>query len=153
MQNLLSKSFFFSIFLALSPFWGTRARSVRTIYFVFQWTRLYAARMQLRVMCSWHELACCAWNTYMQFVRWCRNSSKKHCCSLDVRKFNFGQFFFLTLSLLPLSFPSALIFPQVAGLKYKVNATVNGSTNVVIGAFKPLPHTGNPLEIQDVTAA
>jgi hypothetical protein len=39
--------------------------------------------------------------------------------------------------------------PQVAGLKYKVAATVNGKA-VVITAFKPLPHTGNPMEVQGV---
>ncbi len=41
---------------------------------------------------------------------------------------------------------------QVAGLKYRVAATVNGSTDVVIAAFKPLPHTGAPLEVQGVEA-
>ncbi len=37
----------------------------------------------------------------------------------------------------------------MAGLKYKVAATVNGKA-VVITAFKPLPHTGNPMEVQGV---
>lgn len=37
---------------------------------------------------------------------------------------------------------------QVAGLKYKVRALVNGTTSVVLTAFKPLPHTGQPLQVQ-----
>ncbi len=39
---------------------------------------------------------------------------------------------------------------QVAGLKYKVKAKVNQDTEVVITAYKPLPHTGLPLEVQGV---
>jgi hypothetical protein len=42
----------------------------------------------------------------------------------------------------------------VAGLKYQVTVSVNGApSSHVIHAFKPLPHTGAPLEVQDVTAA
>ncbi len=41
---------------------------------------------------------------------------------------------------------------QVAGLKYKVKALVNGATEVVVTAYKPLPHTGQPLEVQGVEA-
>lgn len=38
--------------------------------------------------------------------------------------------------------------PQVvAGLNYKVQATVDGES-VIIAAFKPLPHTGAPVEVK-----
>ena len=37
---------------------------------------------------------------------------------------------------------------MVAGLNYKVKATLDGGDSVVIAAFKPLPHTGNPLVIK-----
>lgn len=35
---------------------------------------------------------------------------------------------------------------QVAGVNYKVKALVNGS-ETVFKAYKPLPHTGNPVQI------
>lgn len=37
----------------------------------------------------------------------------------------------------------------VAGVNYKVVAKVQGK-RVVIGAFKPLPHTGNAVEVKTV---
>lgn len=44
----------------------------------------------------------------------------------------------------------------VAGVKYKVKASLSlaagGERSVTIVAFKPLPHTGNPLEVQEVAA-
>ncbi len=52
----------------------------------------------------------------------------------------------------PLAACAPLPPTQVAGLKYKVKATVNGGTPVIISAFKPLPHTGNPLDVQGVAA-
>lgn len=42
--------------------------------------------------------------------------------------------------------------PQVAGLNYSVSALVNGAAHT-IAAFKPLPHTGLPLEVKSVTPA
>ena len=39
----------------------------------------------------------------------------------------------------------------VAGLNYKVKASVDGAS-VLISAFKPLPHTGTPLSITTVEA-
>jgi hypothetical protein len=45
----------------------------------------------------------------------------------------------------------------VAGLKYRVTATLTGeggaASRVTITAFKPLPHTGGPLAIEEVVAA
>ena len=42
--------------------------------------------------------------------------------------------------------------PQVAGVNYSVSALVNGAAHT-IAAFKPLPHTGLPLEVKSVTPA
>ena len=36
---------------------------------------------------------------------------------------------------------------QVAGLNYSLHGTVNGTIKVHVRAFKPLPHTGAPIEI------
>jgi len=40
----------------------------------------------------------------------------------------------------------------VAGLNYRVLASVDGEPAVVITAFKPLPHTGAPLEVKAVAS-
>ena len=36
----------------------------------------------------------------------------------------------------------------VAGLNYKVHARINGSLDIIVTAFKPLPHLGAQLEIK-----
>lgn len=41
----------------------------------------------------------------------------------------------------------------VCSARPSTQATLNGSTNVVIKAFRPLPHTGLPLEIKSVEMA
>jgi hypothetical protein len=40
----------------------------------------------------------------------------------------------------------------VAGLNYRVQAALDGGEAVIVTAFKPLPHTGAPLEVKAVVA-
>ena len=40
----------------------------------------------------------------------------------------------------------------VAGLNYRLKATTDAGESVIVLAFKPLPHTGNPIEIKSVDA-
>lgn len=49
-------------------------------------------------------------------------------------------------------FPNRGVQSQVAGVNYKVKATVNGSTSVIITAHRPLPHTGLPLDVKSAAA-
>jgi hypothetical protein len=47
--------------------------------------------------------------------------------------------------------PSCLpygVHAQVAGLNYRAAVLVNGDIAAIVTAFKPLPHTGLPLEVK-----
>lgn len=38
----------------------------------------------------------------------------------------------------------------VAGLNYIAHVSINGASDVLVTAFRPLPHTGLPLEVKTV---
>ena len=40
----------------------------------------------------------------------------------------------------------------VAGCNYRVHAKINGDKDYVFRAFKPLPHTGMPMELRSIEA-
>jgi hypothetical protein len=40
------------------------------------------------------------------------------------------------------------VHAQVAGLNYRAAVLVNGDIAAIVTAFKPLPHTGLPLEVK-----